>query len=276
MRTLCFNQKFPLDRELMKGLLQCIKAGEASSKASIGAYLGINPYKIEGLRGWFCKLGLGSFNRQGYYLSEFGALAAEYDPDLVRPGTLWLLHYFLVSEHDERAEVWYRCFNEFVFPGKSFTPEELREYVERVLPEQPENRDAVKEDAKALVKTYTNTNGLGELAMLSKQPQRRFRAALAKLPENLIAAYALFDTWQRRYPGLDTIRLSQIADEPEFLGRVFVATPSQVRDMVLHLQAVGLLSFADTQHEPVTRRYHEPVVTLLQRYYAPADGASGT
>lgn len=267
MRALGFNQKFALERELMKGLLQCIKAGEATSKAAIGSFVGINPYKVESLRGWFCKLGLGSVNRQGYHLSDFGALVAEHDPDLVRPGTLWLLHYFLVSEHAERAEVWHRCFNEFLFAGKTFTHEELREYVKRALPEQPENRDAVRKDATELVKTYSDPKALGDLGILSKQPERRFRAALAKPPELLITAYVLFTTWQRRYPGLDTIRLSQIANEPEFLGRVFVATATQVRDMVLHLQAAGLMSFADTQHEPVTRRYHDPLAKLLVQFY---------
>ncbi|NTU79110.1 MAG: DUF4007 family protein [Chloroflexales bacterium] len=267
MRPLRFNQGFPLDRNLMRGMLQCIVAGEATSDEAVGGYVGINPYKVQSMRGWFCKLGLGSGSSKQYHLSPFGNIVASYDPDLARPGTLWLLHYFLVSEHEERSEVWYRCFNEFLYPGKGFTREELREYVERSLPESPTNKSGIESDSKELTKTYCQDSALGSLEILTRQPDKSFVASLGAPPDPLIVAYVLFDLWRRRYDGTNTLRLSQLATEPETPGRVFVATPTQVRDFILHLQAKGLVSYADTQHEPVTRRFHDAPAALLEQYY---------
>jgi hypothetical protein len=73
--------------------------------------------------------------------------------------------------------------------------------------------------------------------------------------------------WQRRYDDTNTLRLSQLVSEPETPGRIFVATSTQVREFILHLQAQGLLTYADTQHEPVTRRFHDDPIVLLEQYY---------
>lgn len=267
MRTLRFNQGFALDRSLLRGMLQCVVEGKATSDEAVGAYIGVNPYKVEGLRGWFCKLGIGSGTSKQYHLSPFGLTVAAHDPDLARPGTLWLLHYFLASEHTERSEVWHRCFNEFLYPGKSFAREELAEYIGRSLPESPANKSGVESDSQELIKTYIQTSALGNLGLLSRQADKRLVAGSHTLPEPLIVAYVLFDMWRRRYDDTNALRLSQLISEPETPGRIFLATPAQVREFVLHLQAQGLLSYADTQHEPVTRRFHDEPMLLLEQYY---------
>jgi hypothetical protein len=267
MRSLRFNQGFALDRNLIKGMLQYIATGEPASDEAIGAYVGINPYKVESLRGWFCKLGLGSGTSRQYRLSRFGVVVAAHDPDLTRPGTLWLLHYFLTSEHEERSEVWYQCFNAFLYPGMSFSREELQEYIERILPESPSNKAGVASDTKELVKTYSQASALGSLEIITRQVDKKLVAGLGILPEPLIVAYILFDVWRRRYNDANTLRLSQLVSEPEMPGRIFVATSAQVRELILHLQAQGLLTYADTQHEPVTRRFHDDPIVLLEQYY---------
>ena len=267
MRAIRFNQGFPLERSLLKGMLQCIAAGKATSDEAVGAYIGVNPYKVQGLRGWLCKLGIASGTSKEYRLSSFGAMAALHDPDLALPGTVWLLHYFLASEHEERSEVWYRCFNEFLYPGKRFAPAELEAYVERSLPENPANKAGVEKDAKELVKTYTQPDALGNLGLLTRQTDKQLVAGSHTLPEPLIVAYVLFDVWRRRYDGTNSLRLSQLVSEPETPGRIFLATPAQVREFVLRLQADGLLGYADTQHEPVTRKFQALPTVLLEQYY---------
>jgi hypothetical protein len=90
---------------------------------------------------------------------------------------------------------------------------------------------------------------------------------LGILPETFVAAYVLFDMWRRHYNDTNTLRLSQLVSEPETPGRIFVATSTQVRELILHLQAQDLLTYADTQHEPVTRRFHDNPTVLLEQYY---------
>ncbi|MEI7768854.1 MAG: DUF4007 family protein [Chloroflexales bacterium] len=267
MRTLQFNQGFPLDRALITGMLKFTSTGEPTSNDAVGAYLGVNPYKVMGLRGWFCKLGLGSTTSKQYQLSPFGAAVAAHDPDLARPGTRWLLHYFLASEHEERSEVWYQCFNAFLQPGIRFSREELREHVERSFPEGRSNKDGVQKDTNELINTYRQDSALGSLGLMTQHADKKLVAGLSTPPELLIVAYVLFDMWRRRYNDTNTLRLSQLFSEPETPGRIFVATSAQVRDFILHLQAQGLLTYADTQHEPVTRRFHDDPTALLEQYY---------
>ncbi|NJO81814.1 MAG: DUF4007 family protein [Blastochloris sp.] len=267
MRTLRFNGGFSLERDLIKGMLAFTNTGEATSNDAVGAYLGINPYKVNGLRGWFCKLGLGSTSANQYTLSPFGALVRQYDPELSRPGTLWLMHYFLASEHEECSEVWYQCFNNFLQARLRFTRQELHDHITQSLPENPSNKDGADKDVKELFKTYLNESALGGLKLITQQADKTLIAGMSSLPEPLIAAYILFDMWQRRYNEANTVRLSQLVNEPEGPGKIFVATSEQVRDVVLQLQAHGYVTYADTQHEPVTRRFHDSPDTLLEQFY---------
>lgn len=267
MRNLQFHQSFKLDRKRLATLVRCIADNETISKKAIAAYMGVGEPAAEGCLGWLVKSGLGRSQKGINELSPFGILAAKHDPDLTRSGTLWLLHYFLASEHEECAEVWHQCFNTFLYPGMSFSREELQEHIQRNLPENSTNKAAVEKDTKELVKTYSQAAALGSLGIMTQQADKKLVAGLATSPEVSIVAYVLFDTWRRRYNDTNTLRLSQLVSEPETPGRIFVATPAQVREFILHLQAQGLLTFADTQHEPVTRRFHDHPTILLEQYY---------
>jgi hypothetical protein len=222
---------------------------------------------VEGIRGWLCKTGLGNGTSKNYTLSPFGTLVAEYDPDLQQAGTQWLLHYYLVSQHEERAEVWYRCFNEFLSPRRSFSADELQGYTERILEQTPKNKDGVAKDTKELIKTYTQPAALGALGIVAKQGKAALSVAAPNEPDPLIVGYILFDGWMRRFGEVDTIRLSQIVNEPESIGKIFTADHDQVRQYIGALQRLGLVNYADTQHEPVTRRFQDDPLRLLERYY---------
>ncbi|HEU4326452.1 MAG TPA: DUF4007 family protein [Roseiflexaceae bacterium] len=267
MRELRFNQGFPLYRERLSGMLRCIAAGQATSDESVGAFMGVNPYMVEGVRGWLCKTGLGRGTSKEYTLSPFGSIIAAHDPNLQRPATLWLLHYYLVSQHEERAEVWYRCFNEFLMPGQPFTAAALEDHVFRALEQTPGNKSGVANDTKELIKTYTNAAALGNLGLIVRQNKTEIVSGTPALPDPLITAYVLFDSWPRQFGSVDTVRLSQLVDTPESIGRVFLANNTQVRELIGGMQSMGLLTFADTQHEPVTRHFHDAPIALLERYY---------
>jgi hypothetical protein len=267
MRELRFNQGFPLYRERLSGMLRCIAAGQATSDDAVGSFLGVNPYMVEGLRGWLCKTGLGTGTSKQYILTPFGTLVAEHDPDLQQAGTKWLLHYYLMSQHEERAEVWYRCFNEFLTPELSFSASTLQEHVLRSLEQTPKNKAGVESDTKELIKTYTNPAALGELGLLVRQGKSEIAVGSPQTPDALIAAYVLFDSWERCFGSIDTVRLGQLVSEPESIGRVFLANTSQVQALINTLQPLGLVTFADTQHQPVTRRFQDSPITLLERYF---------
>ncbi len=267
MRSFAFYQKFALNRDRLARMVQCIAAGAATSEDAVGAYMGVNPYMVEGFRGWLCKTGLGRATTHTYALSAVGTLIAAHDPTLSQPGTLWLLHYHLASDTGERAEVWYRLFNEFATPGMSFTRTELQTYVERVIQEAPPNTTAVAKDANEAIKCYTRPDALGDLQLLRQVQKDQYETRTAHEPDPSIVAFVLFDSWSRRFPGIDTLRLTQVCQEPEMPGRIFLARREQVLHWLSTLQARGLVTVADTQQEPVSRRFQDSPLTFLEQYY---------
>lgn len=268
MRNLKFHQGFKLDRERLATLVRCISDSETTSKKAAATYMGIGEPAAEGCIGWLMKTGLGTAQRGAYMLTPLGALIASHDPHLSQPSTLWLLHYYLVTEHDERSEVWYRAFNEFLSPGTSFTRDALETYVERSLDSSPTNKSGVADDCTQFGKCYTESVALGKLDLVREVEKKTYEAGLNSAPDPQIFAFALFDTWQRRFPHSDTLRVTQICQEPEMPGRVFAARRDQVAQALQSLQSMGLVNIVDSQHEPVTRRFRGEPYQLIADFYS--------
>ena len=89
-----------------------------------------------------------------------------------------------------------------------------------------------------------------------------------RLPEPYIYAYVLFDAWQRRFDHTDTLRVTQVCQEPELPGKVFAARRDQVVQSLQTLQSMGLVNIVDSQHEPVTRRFRDDPHQLIATFYA--------
>jgi len=267
MRDLKFHQGFKLDRERLATLVRCIADNKIISKKAAATYMGVGEPAAEGCLGWLIKSGLGVSQKGAYELSPFGILVAKHDPELTYRGTLWLLHYYLVSEHEERAEVWFKTFNEFLNPGTRFKKSTLQIYIERALEETPNNKSAINKDCSELIKVYTTLAALGKLQLLCEVEKDTYEAGLTQLPDWQIFAYVLFDTWQRRFSHTDTLRVTQICQEPEMPGRVFTARPDQMVQALQSLQSLGLVNIVDSQHEPVTRRFRDEPYELIANYY---------
>ena len=257
MRSIKFHQGFKLDRVRLSTLLRCAAENEVISKKTAASYMGVGEPAAEGCIGWLVKTGLGMVLEKGYGLTPLGVLVARHDPELSHLNTLWLLHYYLVTEHDERSEVWYCAFNEFINPGTPFTREALQMYVERSLDSSPSNKSGVRDDCNEFAKGYTDPVALGKLGLIREVAKKTYEAGLNSLPDPHMFAFALFDTWQRRFPHVDTVRITQISREPEMPGRVFAARHDQVVQVLQSLQSMGLVNIVDSQHEPVTRRFRD-------------------
>jgi len=268
MRDFAFFQGFALRRDRLAGILRAVAANPNASDAEIGTEMGVNPYMVEGFQGWFYKTGLATKTAKQYVLSPFGSLAATYDPTLSDVGTLWVLHFHLATQHAERADVWYRFFNEFAAPHQTFTRDEWFSAIARLVADVPKNKAGLSKDPHELLNTYIRPQALGNLGLIEATDTKTMTFRLnGAIPPPLVAAWMLFDTWERRFPHADTLRVSQICQEPEFLGNVCVADRERVQTMLHQVQSLGLLALADTQHEPVTRRFRAPAISLLEQHY---------
>ena len=268
MLDFAFFQGFALRRDRLAGMVQAITVNPDAIDREIGTVMGVNPYMVEGFQGWLYKTGLATKVGNHYTLSPFGALVAAQDPNFADPGTLWLLHFHLATQHVERAEVWYRFFNEFATPQQTFSRDEWFSAIARLIADVPKNKAGLSKDPGEMLNTYTRPQALGDLGLLAasdpKNPTFRVRGAT---PPPLVAAWMLLDTWERRFAHSDTVRLSQICHEPEFLGKVCLLDRERVHSLLNQIQSLGVIALADTQHEPVTRRFRESPLGLLEQYY---------
>lgn len=268
MRSIKFHQSFKLDRARLAALVRCMAENQVVSKKMAATYMGVGEPAAEGSIGWLIKAGLSETREKGYGLTPLGALIAAHDQEFAQQSTLWLIHYYLVTDQNERAEVWYRAFNEFLSPGMHFSRESLQTYVERSLESSPANKSGIDDDCKQFIKGYIDSAALGKLDLLREVEKRTYEVSLNRLPEPHIFAFALFNAWERRFPHTNTLRISQICEEAEFPGRVFAAQRDQIAEMLQMLQSLGLVAIVDSQHEPVTRRYRDEPLQLLEPFYS--------
>ncbi|NCC32355.1 MAG: DUF4007 family protein [Chloroflexia bacterium] len=268
MRSIKFHQRFKPDRARLAAVMRCMAEHQVVSKKMVATYIGAGEPAAEGSIGWLFKTGLGETKQKGYGLTQLGALIAAHDPELAQQGTLWLMHYYLVTDQNERAEVWYRAFNEFLSPGMRFLRASLQTYVERSLESSPTNKSGVDDDCQQFVKGYVDPAALGKLDLIREVEPQTYEVSLNRLPECHIFAFALFNAWERRFPHTDTLRISQICEEAELPGRVFAAQRDQIVALLQMLQSLGLVTIIDSQHEPVTRRYRDEPIQLLKTFYA--------
>lgn len=266
MRSFSFYKKFSLKRDRLASMLRSVSENASASDDEVGAAMGVNPYMIESVRGWLCKTNLAVKEAGSYTVSPFGLLVAQYDPHLEDSGTLWLLHFYLATEHAEKAEVWYQFFNTFASPHRTFTRDEWYIAIARSLDSVPSNKAGLSEDPNEVLKTYTAFDALGSLGLMTKTDAQTYRCGDVS-PPPLIAAYMLLDTWGRYFPHVDTIRVSQVCQEPEMLGKLCIADRTATQRMLNQIQSLGIVVTADTQHEPVTRRYREAPINLVEQYY---------
>jgi hypothetical protein len=210
------------------------------------------------------------FDKQ-YQNTPVGSLIQQYDPYFADIGTQWLIHYGMTTDVGNRAEMWHYSFNQIIFAGLSVDPTLLAEHCLNSLEVPPKNKQGSYKDAQELLSMYTRPQALGALGLLSSHgsgAKRQFSACASAGPPDLIAAYMLFDRWDRRAAGEGSVRLSALGRDPEWVGRICPMPPGAIRELVDRLERRGLVAFADTQFEPVTRRYHGDAIELLRRYYA--------
>ncbi len=174
-----------------------------------------------------------------------------WDPFLEDPGTLWLLHWWLLAP-PSRAPVWWAAFNEF--SAVQFTDEELlhsvEDHIAGVAAWSTPHPTAIKKDVACLLRMYAPGQRSGreslddvldcpfrELGLLVPVPRaegRTYRFVVgpkATLPP-AIAAFASLDFMARTDGSARTVTVSRLATEPGGPGRTFKLTEGALSDLL--------------------------------------------
>ena len=162
------------------------------------------------------------------------------------PGTLWLLHWWLLAA-PSRLPVWWLAFNEF--NAVEFTDDDLEAttaiQLDAVADWANPHPSSLKKDLSAFLRTYAPAERsrrtgiedlldcpLRELNLIDRSAATgRYRFTLgpkASLP-SAIVSYAVLDYVSRVGTGGNTVTLSRLAREPGAPGLAFKLTETELR-----------------------------------------------
>ena len=229
--------------------------------------------------------------RSGLTTTEIGKSLfgdSGWDQYLEFPGTLWLMHWLLLSPQS-RLPVWWIAFNEF--NAVEFTDTELNLVVTKHLHQNIEwkcpSASTIKKDVNALLRTYapvhrTKTSGLDEMLECPLRELRlinysnhssRYRFAYDEKPtlpaEILIFSILNFIAYSKDEAG--TTEIGRLASEPGAPGRVFKLTEYQIiekLEAVIHqIPSLELTSTAGVTQIVWFSHPRKVANQILNRYY---------
>ncbi len=120
------------------------------------AYLGVGKNMVSSIRFWSRAIGLSVNDKPSPFAKSIFDSEIGYDPYLEDEGTLWLLHYYLIT--NRIASLYHLTFLEFQREKKEFDRNQLLAFVRRKcnVPEQRNvyNENTVKKDIGVLLHNY--------------------------------------------------------------------------------------------------------------------------
>lgn len=186
-----------------------------------------------------------------------------WDPYLEDVGTLWLIHWLLVT-HVSRATTWYFVFNELHQP--EFTRNSVEHSISdlaRRLPNMRFSPGTLKRDVDVFIRTYVGADGsstqiveeslecpLVELGLIYEQPRHSLYAFARGPKDSLpdpIFAYALSD-YAQRHRERRSFTFDELAYGPLGVGRVFKLDEASLAQRLDRLAVVtnGAWQFSET------------------------------
>lgn len=257
--------------------------------------LGVGKNMVSSIRHWGLVTGMlndaprsrGS-RRRSLAPSELGRsllLDGGWDPFLEDPGTLWLLHWRLVSR-PERATTWWWVFNRY--PGTVFTRADIQEALETLGAQSGWKRTtgaSLKRDIDVFIRMYapqrrrntlledTLDCPLAELGVIRASSRQQalvlVRSGHESLPDEIFA-YALAEYLECRPFSGRTVTLEDLAFGDGAPGRAFCLDEPGLLGRLDRLEALtdGAVVFDETAGLKQVYVHDAPEPTaLLHRYY---------
>jgi hypothetical protein len=169
-----------------------------------------------------------------------------WDPYCELPGTLWLLHWSLLSPPSVMP-VWWLALNEFT--AVEFTAEELEQFIaDRTRDWASPHSSAIKKDVLCFLRMYAIGQSVRatfddlidcpfrDLALLRQSPARpgafRFLIGVKPTLPPAIAAFACLDFVSRSDSSANVVSLNRLALEHGSPGRAFKLTEAELQRLL--------------------------------------------
>ncbi len=238
----------------------CVFMGNSGNPMDV---LGIGSNMVKSLRYWLQAVGLTSEPTNGkkeQKLTPLGEIISTNDPYMEEIGTLWLLHYSLAKNKDD-ATAWNFFFNDFKmaeFNRDDFV-RQISAYL-RMIDEEVSER-SLEDDYTCIVNTYlpriksnpekvqpeSNIDcPLGELGLIDivDKKNKIYKKATPKKESipSLVALAVLIE----RAEGKTEVRISDIQNEPNNLGKAFNLDIITLTSLLYDLELLGYIRVVRT------------------------------
>ena len=248
--------------------------------------LGVGKNMVRSIRHWCYTLGVIENDTYDQATRLGSALLSEtgWDPYLEDMGTLWLLHWQLVS-NKEKASTWLLAFTQWsqaVFTRTQLT-NWLKELVEGAGHKVSHN--SIKRDVDVFIRTYVPSvpkasrpledsfdSPLVELGLIRETAKETFqfvKGDKATLPDEIFI-YALMSYWNSSTPERQTLEFGKVLHGLGSPGGAFALTSNSLVERLDRLPDWSNMRFDDTAGiKQLYRNITEPFEPMeaLERYY---------
>lgn len=201
-----------------------------------------------------------------------------WDPFLEDIGTLWLLHWLLVSR-PEHASTWYLAFTQF--NGEYITRENLTDWLTRMTFSFEGVRatpSSIKRDVDVFIRTYAPAAiskdqpledsfdcPLVELGLLREIESGKYQFARGQKPSlpEAIFTYSLIDYWVQNAPTQRTILFENILHSPGSPGGAFKLSENVLTERLEALPRWASIRYDDTAGMRILLNQNSESLNLL-------------
>ena len=256
--------------------------------------LGVGKNMVRSIRHWGQAFGVLEQPERSSpdHITSFGKqLLGEggWDPYLEDPGTLWLLHWHVVS-HPAKASTWYLAFTQW--NRETFTRPELISWLLRVAEDRAgaATQGSIERDVSVFIRTYVPSEikptlpleesfdsplvELGLIREVDKDTYQFVRGPKLMLHDKIFV-YALLDYWQRVAAQQQTLSFEAVLHGRGSPGAAFKLSENALADRLERLPDWTGLRFDDTAGMRQLLRSSpllmEPL-EVLECYYRPGIG----
>ena len=257
------HETFPLRQLWLRKAYDAVATSPPSTAKTVFtdeaaiARFGVGKNMVTSMRFWAsaCQVIRDDSESGGYITSEIGDLLFDaekgLDPYCERPGTTWLMHWFLAST-PEKTTTWYYIFNHIV--QQAFDRESVVSSLSGLIAEHGLRISlaTLKRDVECCVRSYVPRAGgdspeemseplLGELGLIQQNAKGSFefrRGAKRSLPDGVFA-FALLDYWQRFEHAGSVMGFDRVAHDYGSPGRVFKLDENAVAERLMALEQLS-------------------------------------
>jgi len=243
---LAIRNRFRLDLTLVYKFLGFVPDEGVSAAQIREQFPELGSEKVRGVREWADDLGLTYHVGRTVFLSPLGKAASSTKNSPLESKVHEIMYYKLATSRD--LQVFQVLVNDYLFDiARTFDQSfDLKEAGRRVvsLVETKADPKHIRGEVSTAINALTSEKGVDRLGVLVLIAQDRYKVNSYR-PDWRTAAYILYDSWPEN---VSRVKISEVVNRPNSLGRIFFLTEPQVMVLLSKLEqerAIALEIVAD-------------------------------